>query len=136
MAHQLENSTQVLSQHHSEDRCEGEKCTIHNMSDHPLRGLTQIWNGEYMERARQVDGFDTPEVWQDPDSPRPQDRPNAARCGACGTVLYSRFRHDYKECPCRNLMVDGGSAYIRRGWKDGGPPNEEIESWPVPAGWR
>lgn len=106
------------------------------MSDHPLRGLTQIWNGEFMERALLVEGFDTPEIWQDPDDWHLQDRPNAARCLGCGMVLYSRFRHDYKECECGNLMVDGGSAYIRRGWKDGGAPIEEITAWPVPAGWR
>jgi hypothetical protein len=131
MSHQLENSEQVLSSHHPADRCLGETCTIHNMSDHPLRALEQHWNGEFMERISP-----SGEVWEDPDSPYPQDRPNAARCLDCGVVLYSRFRHDYKECACPNLMVDGGSAYIRRGWRKGESSIEEIKSWPVPAGWQ
>lgn len=131
MAHQLEHSSKVLSRHHPEDKCIGEHCTIHNMSDHPLRAFEQRWNGEFMERVSP-----SGEVWEDPDNPRLQERPNAARCLGCGVVLYSQYRHDYKECDCANLMVDGGSAYIRRGWKDGGAPIEEIESWPVPSGWQ
>jgi hypothetical protein len=130
MTHQLEHSDQVLTSHHSADKCEGEYCTIHNMSNHPLRHFKQYWNGEFMERVSS-----SGEVWQDPDSPRIQHRPNAARCLDCDVVLYSRFRHDYKECPCGNLMVDGGSAYIRRGWKDQARIGE-ITSWPVPAGWQ
>lgn len=75
------------------------------------------------------------EVWEDPDSPHPQERPNAARCLDCGDLLYSRNRHDYKTCTCGNLSVDGGSAYIRRGFRDLSRI-EEIENWPVPGGWR
>lgn len=130
MTHQLENSELRLVNTHPEDRCVGEHCTIHNMSDHPLRALTQVWNGEFMERVSP-----SGEVWEDPDNPHPQERPNAARCLDCNVVLYSRFRHDFKECPCGNLMVDGGSAYVRRGWKEQSRI-EEITSWPVPAGWR
>lgn len=130
MNHHLEHSTQVLSRHHSEECCTGAHCTIHNMSDHPLRELEQHWNGEYMERIGP-----NREVWEDPDSPNPQPGPNAARCLDCEELLYSQTRHDFKTCKCGNLLVDGGSAYIRRGFKDMSRI-EEIEQWPVPAGWR
>lgn len=134
--HQLENSEQFLVGVHPADRCAGESCTIHNRSDHPLRHLPQVWNGEYMERYEPAAEGETGRIWQDPDSPHPQARPNAARCMDCGVLLYSRFRHDFKQCACpNNTMVDGGSAYIRRGGKNL-DRIEEITSWPVPAGWR
>jgi hypothetical protein len=130
MSHQLENSETVLAGTHPADKCKGEFCTIHNMSNHGLRELEQRWNGEFMERV-------SPEgaVWPDPDDPLHPQRPNAAICLDCGVLLYSRFRHDYKECECGNLMVDGGSAYVRRGWKDQSRI-VEVNTWPIPAGWR
>lgn len=75
------------------------------------------------------------EVWEDPDQPDPQQRPNAARCLVCGDLLYSRYRHNFKTCSCGNLSVDGGASYIRRAFKD--PSKiEEIVNWPVPSGWK
>lgn len=130
MTHHLENSDQVLDQHHPADRCIGQFCTLHNMSDHPLRSLEQHWNGEFMERISS-----SGEVWQDPDCPDLQKGPNAARCLDCGDLLYSQTRHDFKTCACGNLSVDGGSAYTRRLYRKE-PLIEEITSWPVPAGWR
>lgn len=46
---------------------------------------------------------------------------NAAKCLACGVVVESKHRHDYKTCGCPNeVMVDGGLAYLRRGAVDWG----------------
>lgn len=44
---------------------------------------------------------------------------NAARCDLpeCGFVIESKHRHDFVECPCGNLFVDGGLSYTRRGWR-------------------
>ena len=39
---------------------------------------------------------------------------NAARCRACGDVVESRHRHDYRTCSCGKVSVDGGHAYLRR----------------------
>ena len=39
---------------------------------------------------------------------------NQAKCAACGDVIYSSHRHDYVECSCGEVMVDGGNAYLRR----------------------
>ncbi len=127
MTHQLEHSNTVLSATHDPDRCAGENCTIHNMSDHAFRSLEQRWNGSYMERVSP-----SGDVWADPDDPHAPEHPNAARCLDCGDVLVSRFRHDYKECSCGNLMVDGGNDYCRRGWKQESRI-EEIRNWPLPA---
>lgn len=40
---------------------------------------------------------------------------NSAECTQCGDVLVSRFVHDYKECECRSIFIDGGLDYLRRG---------------------
>lgn len=37
-------------------------------------------------------------------------------CLECGTLLESRFRHDFQRCPCPNeAFVDGGDSYGRYG---------------------
>jgi hypothetical protein len=44
---------------------------------------------------------------------------NRVQCKACGEVLISYHRHDYKTCGCENkTMADGGTAYQRYGGKD------------------
>lgn len=42
---------------------------------------------------------------------------NQAQFIHCGDSIWSSHRHDYKECSCGKLMVDGGMDYIRRGGK-------------------
>jgi hypothetical protein len=39
---------------------------------------------------------------------------NAAQCRTCGTVLESKYRHDFQTCICGKISVDGGKDYIRR----------------------
>lgn len=41
---------------------------------------------------------------------------NKIRCKICGDIIESTFRHDFKECSCGACFVDGGHAYLRRGW--------------------
>lgn len=42
---------------------------------------------------------------------------NRARCDECGDILESRDVHDFQVCSCGNLFVDGGTHYLRRGWR-------------------
>lgn len=35
------------------------------------------------------------------------------KCPECGVVIYSRARHDYRECPCGCVAVDGGMDYLK-----------------------
>ena len=42
---------------------------------------------------------------------------NGFFCTGCNSLLISLYTHDYKVCDCGN-MVDGGSSYVRRGYKD------------------
>lgn len=41
-------------------------------------------------------------------------RRNAARCNVCGTTIESKHRHHFAQCPCGNIAVDGGTAYLRK----------------------
>lgn len=42
---------------------------------------------------------------------------NKAQCLICGDEIESKGRHDYVECSCGNLAVDGGKDYMRRVFK-------------------
>jgi hypothetical protein len=43
--HRLENSTSTLLRTHPAGACYGERCTIHNMSEHSMRTYPQVWTG-------------------------------------------------------------------------------------------
>lgn len=43
-------------------------------------------------------------------------RVTTVTCPFCHAELFSRARHDYRECPCKKTMVDGGFDYLRFGW--------------------
>lgn len=39
---------------------------------------------------------------------------NAIRCKKCGDIIESLTRHDFEECSCGAVAVDGGRSYLRR----------------------
>ena len=39
---------------------------------------------------------------------------NRVKCHKCGDYISSKHRHDYVECSCGNIAVDGGQEYRRR----------------------
>lgn len=39
---------------------------------------------------------------------------NKAKCKKCGDVIHSKHRHDFVECKCGAIGIDGGNDYIRR----------------------
>ena len=43
---------------------------------------------------------------------------NKAKCSKCGDIIESKYRHDYVECSCGAIFVDGGLDYLRRGYKE------------------
>lgn len=47
--------------------------------------------------------FDVGDIWS-----------NAAKCKKCKQTIRSKNRHDFKECKCGAIAVDGGSWYARR----------------------
>ena len=40
---------------------------------------------------------------------------NAAKCNKCGDAIQSVSRHDFVECKCKAIYVDGGNEYLRSG---------------------
>lgn len=52
---------------------------------------------------------------------------NIAKCRACGDVVESRHRHDWKQCFCGEMFVDGGKDYLRRGYGKKG--YIELSTW-------
>lgn len=49
------------------------------------------------------------------------------QCKKCLDVIQSMHRHDFKWCKCGNIFVDGGSAYLRCGYKEGSDFDSAIE---------
>ena len=49
---------------------------------------------------------------------------NIAKCKKCGDIIESKHRHDFVQCSCKSIFVDGGHDYIRRG---GDQFDEEID---------
>jgi len=43
---------------------------------------------------------------------------NSAECLSCGDELESDHVHDWQECSCGNVFVDGGRDYLRHGCMD------------------
>ncbi len=41
---------------------------------------------------------------------------NAIRCNHCGDVIESTYRHNYVQCSCGKVAVDGGTDYLRRSY--------------------
>lgn len=40
----------------------------------------------------------------------------ATKCKNCGDIIFSRARHDFRECSCGQTFIDGGfSEYCRIG---------------------
>jgi len=39
---------------------------------------------------------------------------NKIKCKKCGDVIESTYRHDFKDCKCGAVAVDGGTDYLRR----------------------
>ncbi len=51
---------------------------------------------------------------------------NKARCIHCGDIIESKFTHDFNECSCRTIFVDGGKEYLRRGFKNSPSDFEDL----------
>lgn len=39
---------------------------------------------------------------------------NQIKCNHCGDIIESTSRHDFKECSCGAVSIDGGHDYLRR----------------------
>lgn len=44
---------------------------------------------------------------------------NQIMCNSCFDVIESTHRHDYKQCKCKKVSVDGGNEYLKRSFQTG-----------------
>ncbi|NTV78930.1 MAG: hypothetical protein HGA25_07330 [Clostridiales bacterium] len=54
---------------------------------------------------------------------------NCIMCNSCKEILISQSRHDYKECSCGTVAVDGGTDYLRRAYKNSLEDYEELSEY-------
>ena len=40
---------------------------------------------------------------------------NKAQCRLCGDIIESKYVHDFVQCKCGEIHVDGGTHYLKRG---------------------
>lgn len=40
---------------------------------------------------------------------------NSAQCRVCGDTIESKHQHDWVQCSCEAIFIDGGLAYRRAG---------------------
>ena len=52
---------------------------------------------------------------------------NALKCLKCGDIIESKHRHDFVECSCGSIFVDGGREYLRRGFAQGISSDDYID---------
>jgi DNA-directed RNA polymerase subunit N (RpoN/RPB10) len=57
---------------------------------------------------------------------------NAIRCNHCGDVIESTYRHDYVQCSCGRVAVDGGNDYLRRSCASSDDYTDLSESIQIP----
>lgn len=43
---------------------------------------------------------------------------NKAQCKLCKDIIESKTVHNFVQCSCGEIFVDGGRQYLRRGAKD------------------
>lgn len=43
---------------------------------------------------------------------------NRAKCKLCKDIIESFHRHDFVECSCKEIFIDGGNDLLRAGAKD------------------
>ena len=41
---------------------------------------------------------------------------NVLQCKLCNDLIFSKHVHDYKQCKCGFVSIDGGNEYLKRGY--------------------
>ncbi len=54
---------------------------------------------------------------------------NKIRCKSCGDIIESKNVHDYVQCKCGKVAVDGGKEYLRRCFTNNQDDYEELSEY-------
>ncbi|MEK5393579.1 hypothetical protein NSQ59_25050 [Margalitia sp. FSL K6-0131] len=44
---------------------------------------------------------------------------NKVKCKKCGSIIESKYTHDFQRCVCGAIAIDGGREYQRLHWPAG-----------------
>jgi hypothetical protein len=53
------------------------------------------------------------------------------KCKHCESIIESTYRHDFQQCNCGKIFIDGGLDYQRFGFPPEGEPNSHYENLSV-----
>lgn len=118
------SSGQTIERFHASGECYSDHCPVHNPSEHQFRNLPLGFNMEIFMFTRilpnPVAGIS--EI-PDPDDYNYNDGKtvimrNSALCDICKTEVESHYRHDFVQCECGAISVDGGHSYLKRSGTD------------------
>lgn len=56
---------------------------------------------------------------------------NSIKCNYCSEIITSESRHDFKECSCGTVAVDGGTDYLRRCFKNSSADYTDLSEFKV-----
>ena len=48
------------------------------------------------------------------------------QCPSCGEIVVSLHVHDWRQCGCKEVFIDGGQEYIRVGWNSDRHPEPPL----------
>lgn len=106
-----------ISRIHDAGSCLGQYCPVHSPSDHAFVADPLYFDGVHMLRTN--DSFAYGAIVDPDDFLLNRNGTaifrNSAQCLHCGDAITSTFRHDFVQCSCQRVFVDGGKSYIRRG---------------------
>lgn len=74
-------------------------------------------NFDPIRATKQAKPKDYDENWDRIFSPKK----GGLKCADCEDRIFSWHRHDFKNCKCGKVFVDGGDDYMRVGWTDEDP---------------
>lgn len=108
---------QTIYAFHKSDQCYGGICPVHKPTAHTYRDLPLFYSFDngYFYRKNEETGT----MYIDPDDYTLRNNGrvivrNSVLCLECGAEIISEYRHHAATCPCGTVMVDGGSAYLKR----------------------
>lgn len=116
------SSGEVIHGFHKSIHCKGDVCPVHKPSAHELRDKPLSFDfGKFIFERVILLSDGTERRVPDPDDYTLNQENgnfiyrNSIRCNLCGDDIVSTFRHDFVECSCKAVFVDGGSYYRRIG---------------------
>lgn len=133
------SSGEIIHGFHKSIHCKGDVCPVHNPSQHEFRNHPLGFDfGKFIfERIVKLDDGTERRI-PDPDDYTLNQTGgnliyrNSIRCNKCGDDIVSTFQHDFVQCSCEAVFVDGGSSYRRVG----GSPEDYTDTSIVLENWK